>query len=239
MAVLCVVIAALALAWTGRFGSLPAAVVLFPVTLAVGLPVLWGVSVLLTAAYILPTVALGHWFGRLAGHGRRWWWVAAGTALGLLPAAGLPTMARMLHVGFRDWRQLAMDGLLFAGALWAASTPASIAVHLTVLREDAGRPVRPVGHILLRGDPGVVDRTHRVWLYRAVVTSLIDGFGRRPEPRLGDVDEFGRHGGSCQGSIGMLLVKGAGHAADVEGRAVSGVTIATACRYGSLSAGTA
>ncbi|MFC9035363.1 hypothetical protein [Streptomyces arboris] len=60
------------------------------------------------------------------------------------------------------------------------------------------------------------------WLYRAVVTSLVDGFGRRPEPRSGDVDEFGRHRGSWQGSIGMLLVKGPGHAADVEGRAVRG-----------------
>jgi hypothetical protein len=39
---------------------------------------------------------------------------------------------------------------------------------------------------------------------------------------MGDVDEFGRHWGSCQGSIEVLLVKGAGHAADVEGRAVRG-----------------
>ncbi|RII13342.1 hypothetical protein DSC45_23620 [Streptomyces sp. YIM 130001] len=61
-----------------------------------------------------------------------------------------------------------------------------------------------------------------VWLYRAVVTSLVDEFGRRPVPRTGGVDEFGRHWVSCQGSIGVLLVKGAGHAADVEGRAVRG-----------------
>lgn len=60
------------------------------------------------------------------------------------------------------------------------------------------------------------------WLYRAVVTSLLDEFGRRPVPRTGGVDEFGRHRVSCQGSIGVLLVKGAGHAADVEGRAVRG-----------------
>ncbi|MFZ4185655.1 hypothetical protein ACOZCG_31870, partial [Streptomyces pseudogriseolus] len=32
-----------------------------------------------------------------------------------------------------------------------------------------------------------------VWLYRAVATSLVDGFGRRPVPRMSDVDEFGRH----------------------------------------------
>ncbi|MFC9932525.1 RICIN domain-containing protein [Streptomyces sp. NPDC127190] len=31
------------------------------------------------------------------------------------------------------------------------------------------------------------------WLYRAVVKSLVDGFGRRPDSRMGDVDEFGRH----------------------------------------------
>lgn len=72
MAVLCVVITALALACTGRLASLPTGGALLPFTLVVGLPVLLGASALLTAAYILPTVALGHWFGRLAGHGRRW-----------------------------------------------------------------------------------------------------------------------------------------------------------------------
>ncbi|MEW1692951.1 hypothetical protein ACIQOF_33130 [Streptomyces sp. NPDC091265] len=155
MAVLCVVVAALTLAWTGRLASLPAAVALLPLTLMVGLPVLLAASALLTAAYILPTVALGHWFGRLAGHGRRWWWVAVGTALGPLPAVGLPTMARMSQSGFHEWRQLAMDGLLCAGVLWVASAPASFAVHVTVLREDAGRPVRSVGDILLWGALGL------------------------------------------------------------------------------------
>jgi hypothetical protein len=155
MAVLCVVIAALALAWTGKLDSLPAGVALLPLTLVVGLPVLLAASALLTTAYILPTVALGHWFGRLAGHGRRWWWVAVSTALGLLPAVGLPTMARMSQSGIHEWRRLALDGLLFAGALWAASAPASLAVHMTVLREEAGRPVRPVGDILLWGTLGL------------------------------------------------------------------------------------
>lgn len=109
-----------------------------------GLPVLWGASALLTAVYVLPAVALGHWFGRLAGHGKRWWWVAATTAPGLLPAAALITVVRMLQGGNPDWRLLSL-----AGALGAASTPAAVAVHVTVLREDAGRPVRPVGGILL------------------------------------------------------------------------------------------
>ncbi|MET9587999.1 hypothetical protein ABZY10_33925 [Streptomyces sp. NPDC006539] len=155
MAVLCVVITALALAWAGRLAGLPTGGALLPLTLVVGLPVLLGASALLTAAYVLPTVVLGHWFGRLAGHGRRWWWVAVSTALGLLPAVGLPTMARMSQSGIHEWRQLAMDGLLFAGVLWAVSAPASFAVHMTVLREDAGRPVRPVGDILLWGTLGL------------------------------------------------------------------------------------
>ncbi|MFD3437048.1 hypothetical protein ACFWU3_06030 [Streptomyces sp. NPDC058685] len=149
------VIAALALAWTGRLAGPPAGIALHPLTPVVGLPVLLAVSALLTAAYVLPTVALGHWFGRRAGHGRRWWWVAVGTAVGLLPAVGLPTMARMSQSGIHEWRQLAMDGLLFAGVLWAASAPASLAVHMAVLREDEGRPVRPVGDILLWGTLGL------------------------------------------------------------------------------------
>lgn len=122
-----------------------------PLALALGLPALLGASALLTAVYVLPTVALGHWFGRLAGQGRRWWWVAASTALGMLPAAALTVMVRVLQSGSLAWQQLALDGRLFAGAVGAASTPASVAVHMTMLREDAGSPVRPVGGILLWG----------------------------------------------------------------------------------------
>lgn len=50
-----------------------------------------------------------------------------------------------------QWRHLALYGLLSACALGAASAPASVAVHMTMLREDAGRPIRPVGDILLWG----------------------------------------------------------------------------------------
>lgn len=53
-----------------------------------------------------------------------------------------------------------------------------------------------------------------------VVKSLVDGLGRRAKPRVGGVDRFGRHRDSYRGGIGMLLVKGAGHGLDVEGRAV-------------------
>lgn len=157
MAVLCVVMPALtpALSWTGLIGGASPGGLLLPFALVIGLPLLVGASALLTAVYILPTVALGHWLGRLAGHGRKWWYALAGTAVGLLPVVGLPAVARMSQSGIHEWGRLAADGLLVAAALWLASAPASIAVHVTVLREEAGRPVRPVGGILLWGTLGL------------------------------------------------------------------------------------
>lgn len=151
MAVLCVALAALTPAWVAWLGGGPSPGVGVLLTLVAGLPALLGASALLTAVYVLPTVALGHWFGRLAGHGRRWWWVAATTTLGLLPAAALITIAHILVSGSHAWQQHTLDGLLLAGTLGAASTPASVAVHMTMLREDTGSPVRPVGDILLWG----------------------------------------------------------------------------------------
>ncbi|MFF8604232.1 transposase family protein [Streptomyces sp. NPDC015232] len=41
-------------------------------------------------------------------------------------------------------------------------------------------------------------------------------------PRMGGAEELGRRRACCQDSVGMLLVRGAGQAADVEGRAVCG-----------------
>ncbi|WP_285565476.1 hypothetical protein [Streptomyces sp. RTGN2] len=157
MAVLCVVMPALApaLSWTGLIGGASPGGLLLPLALVIGLPLLVGASALLTAVYILPTVALGHWLGRLAGHGRKWWYALAGTAVGLLPVVGLHAVARMSQSGIHGWGRLAADGLLAAAALWVASAPASIAVHVTVLREEAGRPVRPVGGILLWGTLGL------------------------------------------------------------------------------------
>ncbi|MEU2346330.1 hypothetical protein ABZ745_31665 [Streptomyces sp. NPDC013082] len=152
IAVLCVVITAMTMAAAKWFISGSDGVLLFLLLmLVIGPPVLLAASALLTAVYVLPAVILGHWLGRLAGDGRKWWWVAASTALGLLPAVGLPTGAWMLRGGAHDWRQVAIDGLLFAGALWTASLPASLAVHMTMSREDAGRPVRPTGDILIWG----------------------------------------------------------------------------------------
>lgn len=151
MAALSVVLAASAPVWAAWSDSPPSGLAQFLFTAVVGIPVLLGASALLTAVYVLPAVALGHWFGRLAGHGRRWWWVAATSTLGLLPAAALITVIRVLQSGSHEWQQLALRTALFAGALGAASTPAAIAVHMTVLREDAGSPVRPAGDILLWG----------------------------------------------------------------------------------------
>ncbi|PKV89137.1 hypothetical protein BX283_6770 [Streptomyces sp. TLI_146] len=156
MAVLCVTVAALALVWIEWFGSsLGAAVLLIPVAVVVGPVVLWSVSAAVTVAYVLPAVALAHWFVRRTGRTNQWRWVAASTALGLLPAVGLPTMARILHGGLHDWRQIAVQGLVFAGVLWVVATPAALAAHMAVLREGAGEPVRPVGDILLWGTLGL------------------------------------------------------------------------------------
>jgi hypothetical protein len=151
MAVLCVVMAVLMPVCTAWSSGPSSEVLPLLLALAAGPPVLWGASAILTAVYVLPAVALGHWLGRLAGHGRRWWWVAATTTLGMLPAATLITMIRVGQSGSHEWQQLAVDAMLFAGAVGAASAPAAVAVHLTMLREDAGSPVRPVGAILLWG----------------------------------------------------------------------------------------
>ncbi|MFF4249393.1 hypothetical protein ACFYY2_33745 [Streptomyces sp. NPDC001822] len=124
-------------------------------TLMIGPPVLLATSALLTVAYILPTVALGHWLGSRAGHGKTWWWVAISSAAGLLPAVVLAAMVRMSQSGIHAWWHFAVDGFLFAGVLWVASAPAALAVHVTVLREDRGRPVRPAGDILLWGALGL------------------------------------------------------------------------------------
>ncbi|MEV6260662.1 hypothetical protein AB0M42_07850 [Streptomyces sp. NPDC051784] len=157
MAVLCVVIPVMAVAAADRLLIASDGVLLLLIlTLTIGPPVLWGASALLTVAYVLPTVALGHWLGSRAGHGKTWWWVTIGTALGLLPAVALPTMVRMSRSGMHTWWQLAMDGLLFAGVLWVAATPAALAVHVAVVREDGGRPVRPVVDILLWGSLGLL-----------------------------------------------------------------------------------
>lgn len=78
------------------------------------------------------------------------------SARGISAAPGEVASDHAIHTGTSaamttQWRHLALYGLLSACALGAASAPASVAVHMTMLREDAGRPVRPVGDILLWG----------------------------------------------------------------------------------------
>lgn len=64
-------------------------------------------------------------------------------------------------------------------------------------------------------------RASTTWLYRAVAMSLVDGFGRRPEMWPGDVDEFGRRWGSCQGTIGVIMAKGPAWIAGAQDRPLS------------------
>lgn len=66
------------------------------------------------------------------------------------------------------------------------------------------------------------------WLYRAVVTSHVDGFGRRLDPRRADVHVFGRRWISCRRSFGMPLVKAADQAAAACQWAQESSTAATA-----------
>lgn len=84
-------------------------------------------------------------------------------------------------------------------------------------RQDQSAPSGGSAEERARGVHGVPH-----WLYSPVVPSVVHGFGRHPDPRSGDVHEFRQRSGTCQGSIGVLLVKGPGHAADVQGRAVRG-----------------
>ena len=152
IAVLCVVTTAMTVAAANGFSRAPpTACSRSFFMLVIGPPVLVAASALLTAVYR----PAGCGFGALVRAARRAREkvvvVAVSTALGLLPAVGLLTVVRLLQGGVHEWRQLAMDGLLFAGVLWTISAPASLAVHMTVLREDAGRPVRPVVDILLWG----------------------------------------------------------------------------------------
>lgn len=67
-------------------------------------------------------------------------------------------------------------------------------------------------------------RAYAQWLYSRVVPSVVHGFGRHPDPRLGDVHEFWQRWGTCQGGIGVLLVKGPGHAAETAALAGGGLS---------------
>ncbi|MGW1652706.1 hypothetical protein [Streptomyces atratus] len=129
------------------FGVVPEArsVVLLPLVLLA----LLFIGSLVSATYVLPSVALGHWLGERWGSGRRWWWVVTAAVLVLVPIVGLPLVVAFCVRGpaFSSWQDI-LDGLLYASALYCISIPAALAAHSTVLRANAGRPVRSVGKIL-------------------------------------------------------------------------------------------
>ncbi|MFC8535865.1 hypothetical protein ACFUJY_18185 [Streptomyces sp. NPDC057249] len=156
MTVLCLAFFASVPLWSDRLAAPERSVALtFLFMLAAGVPVLCVLSGLVTVAYVLPLVALAHRFGRRGGRGERRRHVVAATFLGLLPAAVLPTLVLVARSGGGEWRQLAANGAVAAAALWTATAPAALAVHLTLRRERAGRPVRPVIDILLWGTLGL------------------------------------------------------------------------------------
>ncbi|NEC06685.1 hypothetical protein [Streptomyces sp. SID7909] len=147
VAVLCVAFLASAPLWSGLLAAPERSVV---VMLVAGAPLIWVLSTVLTFGYVLPLVAVAHWFGRRRGRGERRRYVVAATLLGVA-AAGLPTLVLMARAGSGDGSQLAAHGALVAAVLWAVSAPAALAVHLTLRRERDGRPVRPVADIILWG----------------------------------------------------------------------------------------
>ncbi|MEV6161955.1 hypothetical protein AB0L71_08515 [Streptomyces sp. NPDC052052] len=132
---------------TPLFGVVPdvRSVILLPFVL----PALLFVGSLLSAAYVLPSVALGHWLGVCRGDGRRWWWVVLAALLVLVPVMGLPLIGALCVRGaeFRPWQDISA-WLLCASALYFVGVPAALAAHRTVVLEDAGRPARSVGPIL-------------------------------------------------------------------------------------------
>ncbi|MFJ1545797.1 hypothetical protein [Streptomyces sp. NPDC088246] len=129
------------------FGVVPEARSVFVLPLV--LLALLFIGSLVSAAYVLPSVALGHWMGERWGSGRRWWWVVTAAVLVLVPVVGLPLVVAFYGRGpvFSSWQDI-LDWLLYASALYCISIPAVLAAHRTVLREDAGHPVRSVGQIL-------------------------------------------------------------------------------------------
>ncbi|WP_328380131.1 transposase [Streptomyces sp. NBC_00440] len=92
-----------------------------------------------------------------------------------------------------------------SGCTWQQLPAASFA---TGQRRSVGRGRSPYGH-----DPkGSVNEPRRAIRSRQVTE-------RKSSTEVGPEPEFGRHGDSCQDSIAVLLVRGAGHAPD-EGRLV-------------------
>ncbi|MGW2472602.1 hypothetical protein [Streptomyces sp. NPDC001665] len=156
MAVLCLTLLASVPLWPGRPAAPEeSAAFTYAFTLAVGAPLLWALSALVTFVYVLPLVAMAHRFGRRSGRGERRRYVWAATLVGLLPVAALPVLVLMARAGAGEGLRVAAEGAPAVVVLWIATAPAVMAVHLTVRRERAGRPVRPVADLLLWGTLGL------------------------------------------------------------------------------------
>ncbi|UUU22965.1 hypothetical protein [Streptomyces sp. DSM 40750] len=95
-------------------------------------------AAVLTVGYVLPAVLLAHWTARQLTGRTAWWWIPPACTLWVLPAMVVPA-----------WH---LAGL----ALYAAVLPPALAVHLTVVRADAGRPVQPCAPILTWGTLAVL-----------------------------------------------------------------------------------
>jgi hypothetical protein len=87
----------------------------------------------LTAAYVVPAVRLAHWTARQLTGRTAWWWIPPACTLWVLPALAVPA-----------WH---LAGL----GIYAVALPPALAVHVTVVRARAGRPVQPCAAILSWG----------------------------------------------------------------------------------------
>ncbi|MGW6055338.1 hypothetical protein [Streptomyces sp. NPDC055189] len=130
------------------FGAIPdaRAVISLPFVVLV----LFFVAALLSAVFVLPSVALGHWVAERRGSGRRWCWVMAAALLVLVLIVGLLLLAVAFNgggPGFSSWQDI-FDWLLYASAVYCICMPAVLAAHSTVVRADAGRRVWSAGQVL-------------------------------------------------------------------------------------------
>ncbi|MGQ4355842.1 hypothetical protein [Streptomyces drozdowiczii] len=129
-------------------GAVPEARSLFVLPLVV-LALLF-IGSLISAAFVLPSVALGHWLGGRQGSGRRWWWVVTAALLVLVVVGILSLLAVASYErgpAFSSWQDI-LDWLLYASAFYCISIPAVLAAHGAVVRADSGHRVWSVGRIL-------------------------------------------------------------------------------------------
>ncbi|MFI7405139.1 hypothetical protein ACIBW9_32455 [Streptomyces sp. NPDC049541] len=130
------------------FGAVPEARSLFVLPLVV-LALLF-IGSLMSAAFVLPSVAVGHWLGERRGSGKRWWWVVTAAVLVLVLVGGLLLLVVACYERgpvFSSWQAI-LDWLLYALASYCISIPAVLAAHRAVVRADAGHRVWSVGQIL-------------------------------------------------------------------------------------------